>query len=1071
MTTLSAPEQLLLELINRARMDPAAEAARLGIDLNQFNTTGKTLGTESRQVLAGNDALAGIAESHSGVMHNSRVLSHDGAGDGTMDSRFQKINYPSGTWGYGENIAPDPGTTDLNTVVTNIHNQLFKDDPAWNLGSPIGHRLNILNDNFREVGNGVFTGNNGTYVTEDFGYHGTQWFLSGAAYNDSVIRDDFYSVGEGVAGVTATVTNAGGTVGSDTTGSGGGWTVGMPGGTYTVTFSGGGLAAPVAATVEAGSRNAKVDLVNGNEIFANVNTTLGTGASELHLLGMDNVYGIGNAGANVMVGNKGGNVLTGAGGNDSIDGAGGADTVVFSGLRSQYQVTVLSGTSATLADTRGGTPDGTDTISNVEFVRFADGTVNFSDLRTTVTEVAGSVAISDVTISEGNSGTKVATFTVTRSGGTAAFNVNYAASDGSATTADGDYVASANTLQFAANEMSKTISVTINGDTKVEANETFNLALSNATNGATISDAQGVGTITNDDAAPVAGSVAISDVTISEGNSGTKVATFTVTRNGGTAAFNVNYATSDGSATTADGDYVASANTLQFAANEMSKTISVTINGDTKVEANETFNLALSNATNGVTISDAQGVGTITNDDAAPVAGSVAISDVTISEGNSGTKVATFTVTRSGGTAAFNVNYATSNGSATTADGDYVASSNTLQFAANETSKTVSVTINGDTKVEANETFNVGLSGATNGVTISDAQGVGTITNDDANTNHAPVVTTSNASVAANGSVAASSLFAAHDQEGDSTITQYAFWDGGGGGGHFTVNGATQASGQWIYVNASDLGSVKYVGGSAAGSETLYVVAKDGQIWGDYASLTATTTALGNHAPVATSADHSLRTNEWSTVESWVGYSDADGNAATQYQFWDGGTATNSGYFWTPDNAHHAAGTAITVNAADLGNVWVRGGQTAGTETLWVRAFDGQQWSAWDSFNFTTIANKAPEVTTYHQTVGINELSQASWFIDYTDPDGDEITQFRFWDGGTGATSGYFSTPDNSHHAAGTAITVDAAHLEDVGFRGGREAGTETLWVQAFDGQAWSQWMSLNVTTDPYLYA
>ena len=114
-----------------------------------------------------------------------------------------------------------------------------------------------------------------------------------------------------------------------------------------------------------------------------------------------------------------------------------------------------------------------------------------------------------------------------------------------------------------------------------------------------------------------------------------------------------------------------------------------------------------------------------------PVAGSVSINDVTISEGDSGTKVATFTVTRSGGTAAFDVNYATSNATATVADSDYVAASNTLHFGANENTQTISVTINGDTKVEANETFNVVLSNATNGATISDSQGVGTITNDD----------------------------------------------------------------------------------------------------------------------------------------------------------------------------------------------------------------------------------------------------------------------------------------------------------------------------------------------------
>ena len=64
-----------------------------------------------------------------------------------------------------------------------------------------------------------------------------------------------------------------------------------------------------------------------------------------------------------------------------------------------------------------------------------------------------------------------------------------------------------------------------------------------------------------------------------------------------------------------------------------------------------------------------------------PSAGSVSINDVTISEGDSGTKLETFTVTRSGGTAAFDVSFTTSNGSATTADGDYAATSGLLHFA------------------------------------------------------------------------------------------------------------------------------------------------------------------------------------------------------------------------------------------------------------------------------------------------------------------------------------------------------------------------------------------------------
>ena len=128
----------------------------------------------------------------------------------------------------------------------------------------------------------------------------------------------------------------------------------------------------------------------------------------------------------------------------------------------------------------------------------------------------------------------------------------------------------------------------------------------------------------------------------------------------------------------------------------------------------------------------------------------------------------------------------------------------------------------------------------------------------------------------------------------------------------------------------------------------------DGTDWSAWDSFTFNT--LANTPPVATINDHSLHTNEWSRVTNWISYSDADGNAATQYQFWDSGPASNSGYFWTPDNSHHAADTAITVAASDLNNVWVRGGAAGGSETMWIGAYDGTAWSAWDHFTLTTLA-------------------------------------------------------------------------------------------------------------------
>ena len=342
--------------------------------------------------------------------------------------------------------------------------------------------------------------------------------------------------------------------------------------------------------------------------------------------------------------------------------------------------------------------------------------------------VAPSLSINDVTVTEGNSGTVNAVFTVTLSPSSAqTVTVQFATADGTATTAGSDYVTNSGTLTFTPGQTTQTVNVTVNGDTTVEANETFLVNLSNPTN-ATIADSQGVGTILNDDIVATS-SLSINDVTVTEGNSGTQNAVFTVTLSpSSTQTVTVQFATANGTAT-APSDYQTTSGTLTFNPGDTSKTITVRVRGDVLVEADETYFVNLSNPTN-ATIADGQGLGTILNNDGVATP-SLSINDVTVTEGNSGTVIAAFTVTLSASsTQTVTVQFATADGTATTAGSDYVTNSGTLTFTPGQTTQTVNVTVNGDTTVEANETFLVNLSNPTN-ATIADSQGVGTILNDD----------------------------------------------------------------------------------------------------------------------------------------------------------------------------------------------------------------------------------------------------------------------------------------------------------------------------------------------------
>src|SRR5204862_376659 len=214
-----------------------------------------------------------------------------------------------------------------------------------------------------------------------------------------------------------------------------------------------------------------------------------------------------------------------------------------------------------------------------------------------------------------------------------------------------DYTAFNGTVTFSPGQTTRTISIPVNGDTLFEPDETFFVNLSNPTNAA-IQDAQGTGTILNDDTSPsppATPSVVINDVQLTEGNAGSTNATFTVSLSEASSnTVLVDFFTAAGTAT-AGTDYTPVNGTLTFTPGQTAKTITVPVNGDTLFEPDETFFVNLSNPSN-ATIADAQGTGTILNDDAAPPSPptpSLSINAVQLTEGNVGSANATFAVSLS----------------------------------------------------------------------------------------------------------------------------------------------------------------------------------------------------------------------------------------------------------------------------------------------------------------------------------------------------------------------------------------------------------------------------------------
>jgi hypothetical protein len=289
-------------------------------------------------------------------------------------------------------------------------------------------------------------------------------------------------------------------------------------------------------------------------------------------------------------------------------------------------------------------------------------------------------------------------------------------------TSGADFTATSGSLVIPANATTGTISIPIREDLLDEVDQTFEVQLTSATNAVIGGNGIGVGTILDDDAAPTAQIVPA--LSFAEGD-GTSVVLFNVSLSQPSEkVITVEYATASGTAQTSS-DFTLAAGTLTFAAGESVKAFPVDIRGDTVAEADETFTATISapvNATLGTTVTS---TATILNDDVAP---SLSIADV-VGRENAGSF--TFNVSLSRAYAVpVTVQFTTVDVSAL-AGSDYTATTGSLTFAANETSKTIVVPIaNNDATAEPDERFLVRLSAPTNAV-LADAEATGLIQNDD----------------------------------------------------------------------------------------------------------------------------------------------------------------------------------------------------------------------------------------------------------------------------------------------------------------------------------------------------
>ena len=321
----TAAEQYMIELINRARLDPLAEARRFDLDLNADLDPG-TIGPQSLQVLAPDARLEAAAAGHSDWMLQTDVFSHDGAGGSTAHDRMTEAGYAfEGAWSWRENLAWR-GTTgpqiDLGAAIDVHHEGLYRS---------AGHRANTFTAQVREIGvaqsEGTFTYNGIDYrssmVTQNFALSGDRAFVTGVAFEDRD-GDRFYDIGEGTGDVR--ILGAAGPVLTETAG---GYALGVTGPQTEVEVRVG-KTQLAQLTLDTSRGNVKLDVVTdadgGTGLALSASAALSASTLDrVWLLGTDDLRLTGAETRNELIGNAGDNVLAGRGGADRLSGGAGDD--------------------------------------------------------------------------------------------------------------------------------------------------------------------------------------------------------------------------------------------------------------------------------------------------------------------------------------------------------------------------------------------------------------------------------------------------------------------------------------------------------------------------------------------------------------------------------------------------------------------------------------------------------------------------------------------------------------------------------------------------------------------------
>ena len=621
--------------------------------------------------------------------------------------------------------------------------------------------------------------------------------------------------------------------------------------------------------------------------------------------------------AQTFNGGAGNDTITGGAGNDMINGGVGSDTAVYSGLRSQYQVTLNGDGSVHVADLRGGAPDGADDVSNVEFLQFSDQTINVGG----VVNHPPVATASDRSLSKEQAVAASSLFTASDVDGNSLlyfFYDNTAAATSGHFTVNGVVQAAGTTFAVTAAQLAQT---TFTAGTYGSSDDLF----VNVWDGIAFSGPQEFHVNVAPNRAPT---VTAPDFSAAKGQ--------------------VIDASTLFSANDADGDNLlyffydntAGAGSGHFTVNGVEQAAGTTFAVTAAQLAQTTFTAGTGssddlfvNVYDGTTFSGPKEFHVNLPVNHAPT---VTAPDFSASNGQVVGASSLFSANDVDGD---NLLYFFYDNSADPASGHFTV--NGVVQAAGTTFAVTAAQL-------AQTTFTAGTASSDDlfvnihdGTTFSGPKEFHV----NVPANQAPTVTASDFSASKGQVVSASYLFSANDANGDSLL--YFFYDNSAdpASGHFTVNGVVQAAGTTFAVTAAQLAQTTFTAGTGS-SDDLFVNVYDGSAFSGPKEFHVNIPA--NQAPTVTvTAPSSATSGQVLDASSLFTANDADGDSLL-YFFYDNSAAASSGHFEVNGQVQ-AAGTTFAVTQAQLAQTTFVAGTTG--DDLFVNVWDHAAFSGPKEFH------------------------------------------------------------------------------------------------------------------------